>query len=295
MDSLINMTANDPEYPELLRNISAAPEELHVIGRWPLPKVPAFGIVGTRRASAYGLDMARSISRALVEAGAMIISGMAAGIDAAAHQAALDAGGVTTGVLGHGLKWQYPKENKRLYQAMRERGTLMTEFAYDMQARPSFFPQRNRIISGLSLGVVVIEADRKSGALITARYAADQSRDVYAVPGLAQNPMASGCHYLIKEGAKLVESADDILQEYGDLFPKRCVLPAPQESLFGQMLDLSDMEKTVFKALSRFPITVDGLVQATGLPVDQLAGALLSLELKNRIQAFSGQRYATKN
>jgi len=285
----------DPTYPDPLREISQRPERLYLKGRWPLPAAPMFGIVGTRRASSYGLHMAREISRDLARAGAIIVSGMAAGIDAAAHQAALDVGGITVGVLGHGLKWQYPKENKHLYEAMRERATLISEFPYELEPRPALFPQRNRIISGLSRGVVVIEADIKSGALITARFAADQSRDVFAVPGIVSNPMTRGCHLLIKEGAKLVESAEDILQEYEDLFPRhRAVIP----SNMAQELGTSGMtvaEIAVFSSLSHIPITVDDLAQVTGLPVDQLAGALLSLELKNRIQALSGQRYAIKN
>ncbi len=281
----------DPTYPEMLRDVSGRPKTLQVMGRWPLAPLPAFGIVGTRRPTPYGLKMARQIAYDLVEAGAMVISGMASGIDAAAHEAALEAGGATVGILGHGLKWEYPHENKRLYAAMKEKGTLISEFPYEAHPLPAYFPQRNRIISGLSKGVVVIEAGKPSGALITARFAGEQGRDVFAVPGSVYNVKAVGCHALIKEGAKLVETADDVLAEYGELWRTPGVTRQPLMNV----QNLTPVEEKLYQTLSLTPVTMDELLQATGFSVDQLAATLLSLELKNLISAHTGQRYATKN
>jgi DNA processing protein len=212
---------------------------------------------------------------------------MAAGVDAAAHRASLKEQGWTIGVLGHGFEFQYPRENKNLFEQMAVEGTLITEFPYDFPPRSEHFPQRNRIISGLSKGVVVVEAAEKSGALITARYAAEQGKDVFAVPGSLFQTQSKGSNRLIKEGAKLVESAEDVLDEYGVLRPRVQTSAVSPEALSAEESDL-------LKQVQNAPLSIDELVELNGKPVDRLAELLLSLELKGRISSMPGQRYVAR-
>lgn len=278
----------DESYPDMLREIFDPPDRLFVSGRWPLPKdVLYIGIVGARKASLTGRDAAARIAETLAGRGAVIVSGMAAGIDAAAHEATLDAHGWTIGVLGHGLGFQYPRENAALYDRVAQEGTLISEFPYDTSPLPGYFPQRNRIISGLSKGVVVVEAAEKSGALITARCAAEQGRDVFAVPGGPCQPQCRGTNRLIKEGASLVETGDDVLRDYGLLTPDR----KSEKDVFA---GLSDAEQTLLKQIQMTPLSVDELVELTGQAVECLAELLLSLELKGRITLMPGTRYVAR-
>jgi DNA processing protein len=292
----------DADYPKALRELPDRPPVLYIKGRWPLPEGRLIGIVGTRRASAYGLEAAKRFTLDLVSRGVVTVSGLAAGIDTCAHRATVQEGGWTVAVLGHGFGYQFPKENVPLFDEIARKGTLVTEFPYDTRPQSRYFPQRNRIISGLSQGVLVVEAGIRSGALITARCAAEQGRDVFVVPGSIFSPQSHGCHRLIKEGAKLVETAADILEEYLELSSPAVTGGGSTDDGFPPTIrgndadrDLTPVEKELLEKLSAIPISVDELVEMSGTPVDRLAEVLLSLELKGRIQAMPGQRYVTYN
>ena len=282
------VTDADLDYPKVLREISVRPAVLYVRGRWPLPEDGlTLGVVGSRHATPYGREAAQSITAGLVRAGAVIVSGLAAGIDACSHRATLEQRGWTVAILGHGFGHLFPQENASLFDEIAEHGTLVTEFPYDAPPLAAHFPQRNRIISGLSQGVVVVEAGEHSGALITARCAAEQGRDVFAVPGSVFSPLSLGCHRLIKEGARLVEKAGDILMDYGVGGNSE----TPPRRYKGKVEDLTAFEKEILQALSAAPLSVDELVELSRTPVDRLAEVLLSLELKERVRALPGQRY----
>jgi DNA processing protein len=297
-------TAED--YPKALRELADRPPVLYITGRWPLPETCRIGIVGTRHPSVYGLEATQRLTTELVRRNVMTVSGLAAGIDARAHRATMDAGGWTVAILGHGLGFQYPKENGPLFEKIAKEGTLISEFSYDTGPHSEHFPRRNRIISGLSRGVLVVEAGHRSGAGITARYAAEQGKDVFVVPGSIFSPQSVGCHRLIKEGAQLTTSAEDILEEYGlvphDVIPADC-----QPGSSGVNIDvigsritdfrddnlegLTTPEKELLQRLSVEPVSVDELVELSGWPVDRLAEVLLSLEIKGKIRHLPGQRY----
>ncbi len=296
------VTEQDAQYPQALRELTDRPPVLYIKGRWPLPETGLIGIVGTRGASAYGLEATERLTIELVRQGIVTVSGLAAGIDACAHRTTLQEGGWTVAVLGHGFGYRYPKKNEPLFDEIAKKGTLVTEFPYDTPPQSCNFPQRNRIISGLSQGVLVVEAGHRSGASITARYAAEQGRDVFVVPGSIFSAQSRGCHHLIKEGAKLVETAQDILEEYSLSSPNASVGDPSLVSnnmmdsrLRGNDSGLTPSEKELLKALSSTPLSVDELVEITHQPVDRLAEVLLSLELKGRIQAMPGQRYVAHN
>jgi DNA processing protein len=297
------VSEHDSDYPKRLLELADRPPVLYVRGRWPVPEENLLGIVGTRRASSYGFEVATRLTKDLVHRGLGIVSGLAAGIDACAHRTTIQEGGWTIAVLGHGFGFQFPKENAWLFDDLARQGTLVTEFSYHTRPQPRYFPQRNRIISGLSQGVLVIEAGDHSGALITARYAAEQGRDVYVVPGSIFSPWSIGCHRLIKEGAKLVESAEEILEDYG-LSQSKDNSSSPAVVGGGSICDgsrpkacrdddLSRTEMDLVNLMSSVPLSVDELVQLSGLPVDRLAEVLLSLEIKGRIQHRPGQCYVT--
>jgi DNA processing protein len=277
----------DADYPEPLRELEDRPPVLYIKGRWPLPEACAIGIVGTRHASPYGLEVTKRFTADLVQKDVLIVSGLAAGIDACAHRATLQGGGWTVAVLGHGFNYRYPAENASLFEEIEKRGTLITEFACDIQPDARNFPRRNRIISGLSRGVLVVEAGHRSGASITARCAAEQGRDVFAVPGSIFSPQSLGCHRLLKHGAQLVETAEDILEVYGLTAPRPAPVPTPVPNDAG----LTSDEKDVARRLSEIPLSVDELIEISGLAFDRLAEVLLSLELKGRIRPLPGQRY----
>jgi DNA processing protein len=288
------ITELDPDYPAPLRGLPDRPPVLYVKGEWPTPPRLTLGIVGTRHATPYGLCVAEQITTNLVRKGVVTVSGLASGIDTRVHQATLRESGSTVAVLGHGFQYQFPPENGDLFQTIEEKGTLVSEFPFEMRPDPRHFPRRNRIISGLSRGVLVVEAGERSGALITARYAAEQGRDVFVVPGNVFQPTLRGSHRLIKEGAKLVETAFDVLEEYG-LTRSPSFAPASAGDDGVKDANLSPKEKEILKHLSAIPISVDELAAASGLGVEHLAEVLLSLELKGRIQHWPGQRYVTYN
>jgi DNA processing protein len=277
----------DETYPAMLRQIADPPPVLYHKGRWPLPE-KAIGLVGTRHPSSYGRSVADRLTTELTVEGYMTVSGLAKGIDTVVHQSTLRAGGHTVAVLGCGFGHVFPAENARLQHQIAEEGTLISEFAISTRPHSLHFPQRNRIISGLSKGVVVIEAGKRSGACITARFGAEQGRDVFAVPGSIFEPASAGCHRLIKEGALLVEKAEDILLELGVAAvqspPPAEPAPLPE--------GLSDTEIQVLQLLTTQSRSADELAEVTGSSFGTVANALLVLELKNLIRSLPGQRYA---
>lgn len=280
---------DDPRYPLRLAEISQAPLGLFTVGDTDLIGLPQIAIVGARASSAQGRENAQVFAAELARRGLVITSGLALGIDAAAHRGALDAGGGTIAVCGNGLDRIYPARNRELALAIAEQGLIVSEFPPGTPPKPEHFPRRNRIISGLSLGVLVIEAARESGSLITARLAAEQGREVFALPGSIHNPLARGCHALIRDGAKLTENVDDILAELAPLLPAvdagaaAGVEPAPEI--------VDKVQQQVLKALGHETVSLDHLVARLGLPVSEIGAALLALELQGLVGAGPGDSF----
>jgi len=285
------LTLHDPRYPELLKQISDPPSLLFVQGDVSLLSQWQIALVGSRNPSASGRDTAYEFANYLAQGGIAITSGLAMGIDAAAHQGALAAQGKTIAVIGTGLDRVYPAKHRDLAHEISSSGVIVSEFALGTAPRAENFPRRNRIISGLSLGTLVVEAAVKSGSLITARMAMEQGREVFAIPGSIHNPLARGCHRLIREGAKLVENADDILEELG-------AMAGVQKPINGELFEaepvISDDEEyqTLFEYLGYDPIYIDSLIERSGLTADVVSSMLLLLELQGRVESFSGGRYA---
>lgn len=278
------LALGDADYPPLLDQIAAPPPVLFALGPDDLAP-PAVAIVGSRKASAGGKQIAGELARGLVAQGICIVSGLAFGIDAAAHAAALAAGGRTIAVLGCGADVPYPRAHIPLYRQIRERGAIVSEFAWGAQPERGAFPRRNRIISGLSLGVLIVEAPQKSGALITGQHALEQNREVFAVPGDVRSGRNAGCHQLIKDGAKLVEDVEDVLEELAMwATPRRQSAPAPTPALPPE-------EESVYALLSRQPRHIDELAQDSALPPATLLDVLLRLELDGLVDQLAGKRF----
>ncbi len=281
------LTETDDAYPAVLREIPDPPGALFVRGTLQARDTMAIGIVGTRHATSYGLRQAERLAGSLARAGLTIISGLARGIDAAAHRGALAAGGRTIAVLGGGVLNIYPPEHAQLAAEVVSQGAVLSEAPPRAVPHGGMFPQRNRIISGLSLGVLVVEAGDHSGALITARHAMEQGRDVFAVPGRVDDRSARGCHRLIRDGAKLVESADDVLEELGPLF-------APTSDGDGQVIHhpaellLNDLEQKVLSTVDSEATSIDQVVLQSGLPIAQVLATLSVLEMRRLIRRLSG-------
>lgn len=277
----------DPRYPELLKNIFDPPLGIFVRGKLIDIDQKAVAIVGSRKPTPYGLAVAERLGAGLAGAGVVVVSGMARGVDTAAHRGALGAGGRTVAVLGCGVDVVYPRENKKLMEEICGRGAVISEFPPGSPPEAWHFPVRNRIISGLTRGVVVVEAAEQSGALITADMALEQGRDVMAVPGNISSPMSCGPNRLIKQGAKLVEGPDDILDELGfnRLFNEgenRGVAP-PR---------LTSEEKAVMSVMNHHPASLDQVVGRSGLSAQQVLAALMFLELKGLVRQLPGKNYA---
>jgi DNA processing protein len=296
------ITINDAGYPELLKNIHKPPKQLYVNGAFAEQDAAAVALVGSRRASVYGLEMAEKLGYDLASRGVTVVSGMARGIDSAAHRGALKAKGRTIAVMGTGHGHIYPKENEKLYREIASTGAVVTEYADDVGPEPFHFPQRNRIISGLSLGVVVVEAAKDSGALITATLAAEQGREVFALPGRISSATSSGTNSLIRDGARLVQSVDDILEELS----LREIGPSPRDgagSKDGKIAkmtkayiynSLTDDERKVYKALSDEPVYIDDIRDGSSISTAKVSKALLSLQLKRLVQEVPGKKYMRK-
>lgn len=284
------VTCKDPAYPAALRQAMPAPVALFCQGDIGLLGLPQFAVVGARSPSPQGLDNARAFAGELARRGLVITSGLALGVDGAAHQGALDAEGGTVAVCATGLDRIYPARHKALAHRIAERGLLVSEFPTGVEPLAENFPRRNRIISGLSLGVLVVEAARESGSLITARYAMEQGREVFAIPGSIHNPVARGCHQLIRQGAKLTETVDDILEEIAPQFSAALRAALPREPAASPP-PASGPGQQVLQILGDQPRTLDELVEKTGLPVGQLNALLLDLELQGLAASGPGGRY----
>ena len=283
---------DEADYPPLLAACDDAPIRLFVDGDVSLLQRHQIAMVGSRNPTAGGRDNAFEFARHLAGMGLVIASGLALGIDAAAHEGCL-AAGPTLAVTGHGPDRIYPAQNRVLAERIRERGAIVTEYPLGAAAIARHFPQRNRIISGLSLGVLVVEAAMRSGSLITARLAMEQGREVFALPGSIHNPLARGCHRLIRDGAKLVETAEDILEELGSLALHATTAATLTPSVAQASPDEPDAEYGVLlKALGHDPVGVDRLVERTGLTPDAVSSMLLLLELQGHVAALGGGRYA---
>ena len=273
------LTLADAQYPKGLLEIPDPPCLLYIRGQPDLFAKPGLAIVGSRNATPAGCQTAEAFGRALADGGLSIISGMALGIDAAAHRGALDGNGVTIAVIGTGADRIYPARNRELALDIAARGIILSEFPLGTPALAANFPRRNRLISGLARGVLVVEAALQSGSLITARLAGDQGREVFAIPGSIHSPLSRGCHQLIKQGAKLVETATDILEELGLSFT-----PANHQAS-------GENDDPLLAALTYDPISFDLLLSRSGLPADQLAARLLELELAGELAPLPGNRF----
>ncbi len=271
------LIVDDERYPRMLREIPHAPAILYVRGDIRPEDELAIGIVGTRKATPYGADMARRFALDLARSGVTVVSGLAVGIDTVAHHAALDGGGRTIAVLGSGLDVLYPSRNRKLAERVVNDGAVISEYPLGTKPDARNFPARNRIISGLSQGVLVVEAPLRSGALITASFAADQGRDVYAVPGSARSPASAGCHGLIRDGAVLVTSAQDILDDLS----VDAVRAAVQTRL---EIPESDAERRLYELVGADPRHVDELCSESGITIQETTGVLMSLELKGLVR-----------
>jgi DNA processing protein len=293
-------TLADPRYPKLLREAYDPPVVLYCLGDLERAMAqPAIAVVGSRQCSTYGRNVAESLSRELAERGVTIISGLARGIDSAAHRGAIEARGLTVAVMGTGLDMVYPKENRKLAEKITEQGALLTEFALSTPPLPQNFPFRNRVISGLALGVLVVEGAERSGSLITARMAYEQGRDVFAVPGNITSSKSFGPNYLIKDGAKLVQTWRDVVDELPAHY-KTAIISAEREEGRGEQLSLdevalTDSERKVLGILKMDePVHIDLLMTKAGLRSGELMGALLKLEMMDRIRQLPGKSFVRR-
>ncbi|MGA4578981.1 DNA-processing protein DprA [Limisphaera sp. VF-2] len=282
---------SDPEYPELLRQIYDPPLVLYVKGQLLPRDKNAVALVGSRLTTHYGLEVARKLAYQLAYVGVTVVSGGARGIDTAAHQGALSAKGRTVAVLGTGINRVTPPENAELFQRIASQGAVITQFPFDRPPDRQSFPIRNRIVAGMTLGTVVVEAGLNSGALITAGFATDYGRQVFAVPGRIDSPQSKGCHDLIKKGAKLCESVEDILSEFEYLFPPSN-RPGPEtDAMAARALELSEAEQKVLAAVGSEERFVDEIIRDSGLPASTVSVALLGLEMKRLVRQLPGKRF----
>ncbi len=283
----------DKDYPRSLREIHDPPGILFVRGTLLPQDAIALAIVGSRHATHYGLGQAERMAGSLARAGLTIVSGLARGVDGAAHRGALAAGGRTIAVLGSGVLNLYPPEHRQLADEVAAQGAVISESPPQTPPLAGAFPQRNRIISGLSLGTLVVEASTQSGALISARHAMEQGREVFAIPGRIDNRLARGCHRLIRDGAKLVETTEDVLEELGPL-----VAPAPTASGFelhhpAELL-LNDLEQQVLATIQTEPTSIDTIVAVSQLPVGQVLSTISALEMRHLVRRVSGNLLARR-
>lgn len=293
------ITLYDSHYPSLLKELSTPPIVLYVNGDPDLLSMPQLAIVGSRSATTGGLEIASEFSHSLAKAGVVITSGLALGIDAAAHRGALDANGKTVAVLGTGPDRIYPARHLELAEQIVDTGTIVTEFIPGTIPRKDHFPRRNRVISGLALGTLVVEAAKQSGSLITARFAMEQGKEVFAIPGSIRNPQAKGCHALIREGAKLVESVEEIIEDLGPLFATLFSEQKHEENKIQNEFDsgkkMTGEQKLIMDKLGYDPVSVNELVERSGLTASEVSSILLALELEGYVSSQAGGKYAKHN
>jgi DNA processing protein len=281
------LTLADPEYPQALLTTADPPVVLFAVGRLELLNRPAVAIVGSRNATQQGIANAEGFAAALARAGVTVVSGLALGIDAAAHRGALSAegGGSTVAVVGTGVDVVYPSSHRALAQQIRSHGVVISEFPLETPAIAHNFPRRNRLIAGMARGVLVVEAALRSGSLITARLAAEAGREVFAIPGSIHSPLAKGCHRLIREGAKLVESAQDVLEDLG-------VQGAPVPAMPRRATPDADApDQALLASIGHDPVDLDTLAARSGRTPSELSAALLELELAQYVERLPGNRY----
>lgn len=282
----------DENYPELLRQIYDPPVVLYVRGQLLSKDKNGVAIVGSRLTTHYGVETARKLAYQLAYLGVTVVSGGARGIDTAAHQGALNAKGRTVAVLGTGINLVFPSENKELFDRIAEGGgAVITQFPFNRKADKQSFPIRNRIVAGMTLGTVVVEANLTSGALITAGMAVENGRQVFAVPGRIDSPRSKGCHDLIKKGAKLCEGAEDILSEFEYLFPANKRAGALGETPAMPAFTLSENEQAVYDSLSQEERAMDEIIRSSGLPPSAVSVALLGLEMKRLVRQLPGKLF----
>lgn len=278
------LTLVDTDYPELLKTITQPPILLYVDGQLSALSLPQFAIVGSRKPTPIAKENAYYFAKNMAQYGFSIASGLALGIDAASHQGALQTG-TTIAVMGTSIEKIYPRQCQQLAMEIKQRGALLSEFPIGTPPRPQNFPQRNRIISGLSVGVLVIEAALQSGSLITAKYAAEQNREVFAIPGSIHNPQSKGCHWLIKQGAVLTEKTEDIINELQGVL-EWLKLQSVQEKL--DFSDIDEDDSAILACLSEEPVALDQIVAQSGYSIEKVATHLISLELRNLIKSMDG-------
>ncbi|KAF0191649.1 MAG: DNA processing protein [Gammaproteobacteria bacterium] len=284
------ITFRDPRYPALLREIADPPPLLYLHGNPAALSALQLAIVGSRNPTPGGVDTAHDFARFLAGAGLAICSGLALGVDAASHRGALAGGGMTIAVMGTGLDRVYPARHRDLAHQIANNGALVSEFRLGTAPRPENFPRRNRLISGLSLGTLVIEAGISSGSLVTARLAAEQGREVFAIPGSIHNPLAKGCHLLIRQGAKLVENAGDVLEELGPLAGVAAA-NLPRQDVVEPTPEFSGPENIVLKHLGFEALSIDTLVAKSGMAPEIVSASLVALELLGQVSSAAGGRY----
>ncbi len=319
------VTINDDTYPSLLKQIDDPPVLLYVIGEFPIPDTPSIAIVGSRSPTEYGKTISQQLSHQLAERGVTVVSGFARGIDTCVHRGTLEAGGRTIAVLGCGLSIIYPEVNRALAAEIIESGALISEFPMTMPPRGKNFPRRNRVISGLTLGTLVVEASEQSGSLITARHAAEQGREVFAVPGQIFSNVSRGTHSLINQGATLINSVDDLLdalpQDYtkvmggesleatrqpaprpnqGSKRADKAARPQPVEEKLTPTsqpkpnLNLTPDEQVVLAAMDADSVHIDEITRVTQLPIGRVSSLLVMLELKGIVQQLPGKQFVKK-
>lgn len=292
----------EDSFPHLLNCIPDAPNLIFVKGDKSLLSQPQLAMVGSRKATHYGLANARDIATELGNAGFVITSGLALGIDGQSHTAALAAGAKTIAVLGTGIEKCYPHRHRDLYRQIEQSGALVSEFPINLSPRPYHFPQRNRVISGLSVAVIVVEANIKSGSLTTANHAAVQGREVFAIPGSIRHPGASGCHKLISDGAQLVQSSSELRRDLHDIcagfYPRHTQRPEPADSPDKQLdlwrekaAEINDSQQQVLSLMGGLPIGFDELVLLSGLTTSELSSILSALELHGLVRTSAGNTY----
>lgn len=276
------ITFKDIRYPPLLKEIPDAPIVLFVRGDASLLKKPQIAIVGSRNPSIMGKELAEEFAFCLAKAGLIVTSGLALGIDAASHQGAIKSGGKTLAVFGNGLNSIYPPKHRQLAENIIENGALISEFLPSEMPKATNFPRRNRIISGLALGVLVVEAALKSGSLITARFANEQGREVFAIPGSIHNPLSKGCHELIRQGAKLIETAEDVLEELNFLYT------FTKEAKTPNLIKLDVKSKDLLQKIGYDATPMDVIILRSGLTASEVSSMLLSLEMLGYVRTVPG-------
>ena len=285
------VTQEDAAYPELLRQIYDPPIVLYVKGTLETKDKNGVAMVGSRQTTHYGIEVARKLAYQLAYIGVTVVSGGARGIDTAAHQGALSGKGRTICVLGTGINIVFPPENAELFERISASGAVISQYPFNRKADKQSFAIRNRIVAGMTLGTVVVEANLTSGALITANFATEYGRQIFAVPGRIDSPRSKGCHELIKKGAKLCEGAEDILSEFEYLFPASNRAPSVSETGVLPALELSENEQKVYDALDGDPRPIDEVIRQSGLPSSAVSVALLSLEMKRAVRQIPGKLF----